>query len=116
MQRKILPFIFLGLAQAAFAAAYQASDDVRYSRSFTSPSGNIICQGDITPERAKAYREYGAKPWSGVECFVLANKRPALKREKDCNLDWTVSQVLPAKGRAKHEGDCHGDVFWDGFA
>ena len=88
------------LISSAYSLA-QKNDGAIYSINFKTPSGNIICGGDIKKN------SYGVKPWNGVSCLVGINNKPIKQKPKDCDLDWGGMFSLPEKGETKME--CYSD-------
>lgn len=92
-------FIF-SLVSAGIAQADQKPGPV-YSINFKTPSGNIVCGGDIKDASR------GMDPWAGVSCLIGIKNNPIREKPKDCELDWGGMFTLSQKGETVME--CYGD-------
>lgn len=75
-----------------------------YQQNFTSPSGNIICGGDVRAGFS------AIEPQEGVFCFIHSEIQNAQPKPRDCELDWQATFVLPAKGKPEVVWECAGDT------
>ena len=92
-----LRLIYLSLLiSSTYSLAHaQKTDGAIYSINFKTPSGNIICGGDIKEN------PYGVKPWNRVSYLVSINNKPIKQKPKDCDLNWREMFSLPEKGETK---------------
>lgn len=98
---KKLPAVLLMLTASAHAAPMKhfPTYDRGFAVEFQSPSGNLLCQGDYEDEQGKTSQ--------AVFCF----DRSLPEREPHhCDLDWTDTVSVAARGKAKRDGLCHGDI------
>ncbi len=98
----IVPLLFIN---ASFAQ--QESSSV-YSINFKTPSGNIICGGDIKKN------SYDIAPWNGISCVANIQNKPIRPKPRNCEHDWGGMFSLPQKGVAKME--CYSDFPFDANA
>ena len=95
--------VFVLVCSATHAA--QANQNSVYEINFKTPSGNIVCGGDIGNSLPDI------KPWNGVSCLVGINNKPIRKKPKNCEFDWGGMFTLSQKGEAVME--CYSDFPFD---
>lgn len=106
MKKSIFLLFTLLTTHTAYANAY--ADDY-YAKNFQSPSKNIVCMGDSLDQ------DHRSSENNGVSCYIFKHQhqRKQTANEQSCELDWTDGYNVQKNTKAKYNGTCHGDVFWN---